>query len=66
MSQLVSACAEQVQFLAARHLGVEAVFLGDLPNDDEFFGRDFTTGNTWNDRIEALSLNIRRNRSFVS
>ena len=53
VGQLLDRRAEQIDALAAGDLGVEAVLLGDLAQDDELLGRDLAAGNARHDRVRA-------------
>ena len=57
--QLVDACAEQVDALTTRDLGVQAIFLRDLREHHQFLGRDLTARDTRHDRIRAAALDVR-------
>jgi hypothetical protein len=46
--------------MAAGDLGVQAVFLRDLPDDDEFLRRDFAAGHARHHRIGAVLLHVRQ------
>ena len=57
--QLLEARAEQIDALAARNLGVKAVFLCNLPEHHELLRHDFAARNTRHDRVEPPPLNVR-------
>ena len=50
--------AEQIDTLAAGDLGIQAVLLGHLAQDDQFFRRDFATGHARDHRIRAAALDV--------
>src|SRR5918999_1854235 len=50
--------AEQVNALAPGDLGVEAVFLCHLTDDDQLLRRDFAPWNARDDRVGAILLDI--------
>ena len=56
--QLVHLRAEQVDALAAGDLGVQAVLLRHLADDDELLGRDLATRHARDDRIRAVLLHV--------
>ncbi len=58
LRQVLHACAQKVDPLPARDLHIEVVFLGHRSECNEFVGRDLSTRNPGDDRIQPGALNI--------
>ena len=60
VGQVLHLRAEQVDALGARNFGIQIIFLGDRPQGDQLFGRDFAPRNTGNHRVQAPPLHVRQ------
>src|SRR5690348_5981458 len=51
-------CTKHIDALTTGDLGIQFIFIGNLPNRHQLRWRDFTTCNTRHDRVRTIFLHV--------